>query len=68
MRLSKGEASEYGRRAQKNRRERNKICIEGEYVNIDEIATRLNVSYRCAADRLARARSKAEAVTWQALA
>lgn len=67
MRLEKAEASEYGKRAQKNRRQRNKICIEGEYLNIDEIAARLGVGYDCAAQRLQRARKRPGAITWAVL-
>jgi predicted ArsR family transcriptional regulator len=67
VRLSKEEAQKYGKRSGKRCREIRKVCIEGEYVNIDEIAARLGIGYAAACKRLQRAQRKPGAVTWAGL-
>ena len=39
-------------------------CIEGQYVTVDDIAARLNVTPRIARNRLSNARKAADKVTW----
>lgn len=68
MRLGdKAEASQYGHRGQKHRDEARKICIEGEYVLIEDIATRIARSKNTAIRRLVRERAKTGPVTWAGL-
>lgn len=67
MRLSKHEASEYGKRGQKNRTQDRKHCIEGEYVVIEEIAARIGKCKSIAERRFKRERAKDGPVTWQGL-
>lgn len=56
----------YGRRATPKRHRRD-IIIEGEYVNMTDIANRLGLTRSTARDRLIKARLKCDVVTWDSL-
>lgn len=63
MRLSKAEASEYGRRVRPLNREK-RWCIEGEHVTVPEIARRLGVSEVTARKRFKREQQSPRPVLW----
>lgn len=46
---------------------RNLVCIEGEYVTLDEIGSRLGITAHSAGKRLAKARDAAGPITWASL-
>lgn len=65
--LNKDEAAKYGARGAKKYADAMKVCIEGEYVTIQDIATRTGVSRDTARLRLHRVRKRHPAVTWALL-
>ena len=67
MILQKDEARKYGRKGQRASVAGKQHCIEGEYLTTREIAERIGMSYRAAAQRLADARKSEGAVTWERL-
>lgn len=58
----------YGRRGGQKATGAQKLCIEGELVNLQEMASRLGVSPSAASKRYKRAlASGAQRITWEAL-
>lgn len=55
----------YAKRANASRRGTH--CIEGEYVTLDQMAARMGVTRRAMTNRLSRARSRHDVVTWETL-
>lgn len=57
----------YSRRGNAKRHVNNSLCIDGEYVTIEQIAERLGCSYDAARGRLNTLRTKPDPITWEAL-
>lgn len=58
---------EYGRRGGRNRLQRAKYLIEGEYVTMGEVARRLKISTKTARQRHRMAVAYHPKVTWELL-
>ena len=68
LRLSKSEASEYGKRAAVSAKRRaEQWCIEGEYVTAAQMAERVGVTVDTVHGRLSNAKQMEGAVTWERL-
>jgi len=63
MRLSKSEASEYGKRANRAHRQK-RWCIEGEHVTVPDIARRLGICETTARKRFQREQKSDRPVLW----